>query len=335
MEDSLLAVRTLLTGAFGFIGSHLAERLLKDGYEVRAFVDYLSHTHAASRQTEGLLGDVDIRQGDIRDAQSVTEAMQGCDFVFHLASLTGVPYSFQAPNSYLETNVNGTINVLQAVRNLGCQRMVYVSSSEVYGPAQTFPVTEEHPLVPQSPYAATKCSADQLALSYHASFGTPVVVIRPFNTYGPRQSARAVLPATIKQVASGSPTIKLGALHPTRDFTYVSDMVEALMQAAISENACGQAINIGSNFETSIGEAVQLIIDLMGAKVTIECDEARLRPSAGSDRVLCDNSKARKLLSWEPQFAGPEGFKRGLRKTIDSFLKHETLAAGTAAGYHV
>ena len=328
-------MRTLLTGAFGFIGSHLTERLLRDGHEVRAFVDYLSHTHAIRRQDEDFMRHVDVRPGDVRDRQSVTEAIRGCDLVFHLASLTGVPYSFQAPNCYLETNVKGTLNVLEAVRDLDCPKLVYVSSSEVYGPARTFPVTEEHPLMPQSPYAATKCSADQLALSYHASFGAPVVVLRPFNTYGPRQSSRAVLPATIKQVASGNSSIKLGALHPTRDFTYVGDMVEALISAAKSDKACGQAINIGSNFETSIGEAVQLIIELMGAQVTIETDQARLRPGAGADRVLCDNSKARELLSWQPQYTGREGFARGLTKTIDSFLKHETLAASATPGYHV
>ncbi len=333
-----MAERTLLTGAYGFIGSHLTERLLTDGYEVRAFVDYLSHTHKTfdkKTASTDIENNVEVVPGDIRDQQCVLDAMRGCSRVFHLASLIGVPYSYQAPHSYLETNVKGTLNILQAARNLDCSRIVYVSSSEVYGPAKSLPVNEEHPLQPQSPYAATKCSADQLALSYHASFGTPVVVLRPFNTYGPRQSARAVIPATIRQIAAGNSSIKLGAMHPTRDFTYVTDTVNAFLRAATSHEACGQAINVGSNFETSIGEAVQLIVEIMGANVKIECDEARLRPGSGADRVWCDNTKAQRILQWQPQFAGREGFRNGLTETINSFLKHDTLAAGSTSRYHV
>jgi NAD dependent epimerase/dehydratase len=333
-----VAVRTLVTGAFGFIGSHLVERLLQDGYEVRAFVDYLSQNQAHTdrkRVEEALLPHIEIFSGDIRDQETVRNAVRNCDLIFHLASLTGVPYSYQAPGSYLQNNVRGTLNILESVRELECKKLVYVSSSEVYGPARTIPVTEDHPLCPQSPYAATKCSADQLALSYHASFQTPVVVLRPFNTYGPRQTARAVIPATIKQLVCGTSTLKLGALDSTRDFTYVSDMVDAFVRAALSQKASGEAINVGSNFETSIADAVSTIIEIMDAKVTVECDQARLRPGAKADRVRCDNSKAKSLLDWQPEYAGKEGFAAGLRHTIDSFLKHHTLAAESAAGYHV
>lgn len=331
-----MSEQVLVTGALGFIGSHLTRRLIEQNYSVRIFADYLSHSRgdANDRQNE-FSGKVELCSGDIRDPHTIMNAVRGCTKVFHLASLVGVPYSYQSPNSYLEVNVKGTLNILQAAREVGCDRIVYVSTSEVYGPAKQIPVNEEHPLAPQSPYAATKCSADQLALSYHSSFGTPVVVLRPFNTYGPGQSARAVIPATIKQLTGKPDSIKLGALHPTRDFTYVEDMVDAFLLAATAEEACGQAINLGSNFETSIAEAVNTIIELMGSTAQIECDEARLRPNSGEDRVLCDNTKAKTLLNWKPGFAGKDGFRNGLRLTIDSFLKHDTLAAGTVSSYHV
>lgn len=333
-----MAERVLLTGAGGFIGSHLIDRMLQEGFEVRGFVDYLSNLHGDSNPSSAVSRanrDVELIAGDIRDYQSVANAMRGCTRVFHLASLTGVPYSYQAVSSYLKSNVVGTLNVLQSARDLDCTRVVYVSSSEVYGPARILPVNEDHPLNPQSPYAATKCSADQLALSYHASFKTPVVVLRPFNTYGPGQSTRSVIPSTIKQIAAGNRSIKLGALSPTRDFTYVADMVDAIMLAATVPDVCGHAMNLGSNFETSIGDVVKFIVQLMEADVRIECDQARLRPDVGTDRVLCDNSKARTMMGWNPQFSGTQGFQNGLRLTIESFLKHDTLAAGSASRYHV
>jgi NAD dependent epimerase/dehydratase len=332
-----VAERVLITGAKGFIGSRLTERLLNEGLEVRTFVDYLSDVRdSQSRCDSSIACNAEVVAGDIRDYDSVLNAMKGCSRVFHLASLIGVPYSYQAASSYLRTNVTGTLNILQSARELNCQRVVYVSSSEVYGPAKILPVNEDHPLAPQSPYAATKCSADQLALSYHASFQTPVVVLRPFNTYGPGQSARAVIPSTIEQIAAGKKSVKLGALHPTRDFTYVADTVEAMMLASTVPAACGQAINIGSNFETSIGEVVQLIIETMGANVEIQCDQARLRPDAGAaDRVLCDNTKARQILGWNPEHAGAAGLRKGLRQTVDSYLKPGTLSTERANSYHV
>lgn len=316
-----------MTGAGGFIGSHLVERLAADGAEVRAFVEY------DSRGSWGWLDDtapeirdgIEIIAGDIHDSHAVRQAMAGCETVLHLAALIGIPYSYLAPESYVDTNVTGTLNVVQAATDLGVGRVVHTSTSEVYGTAQYVPIDEAHPLNPQSPYAATKVGADQIALSYGRSFGTPVSVVRPFNTYGPRQSARAVIPTIITQLAAHDPrqgpaTIRLGAVAPTRDFNFVSDTVDGFIAAARTDGAVGEVVNLGTNFEISVGETAQTIADLMGVEIRIETEDTRLRPDASEvERLWCNNAKAAKLIGWQPSHAGLEGFRRGLATTIDWF----------------
>jgi dTDP-glucose 4,6-dehydratase len=258
--------------------------------------------------------------------QCLHDAMAGCDFVFHLAALIAIPYSYQAPESYLDTNVRGTLNVLQAARHAGIEKMVHTSTSEVYGTARSVPINEDHPLQAQSPYAATKIGADQLAISYYRTFGLPVAVIRPFNTYGPRQSQRAVIPAIVTQIAKGKRKIELGSLHPTRDFNYVKDTVEGFLAMAESPSSVGEVVNLGSNFEISIGALVKMIADLMGATVTVGLDPHRLRPNASEvDRLLADNTKAERLLGWKPKYGGETGLSRGLAETIEWFTDEENL----------
>lgn len=320
--------KILVTGSDGFIGSHLVEKLLTDGYDVRAFVMYNSfNTWGWLEDLDAALrGRLEVHAGDIRDPYGVKEAMKGCDVVFHLAALIAIPYSYHSPDTYIDTNVKGTLNVVQAARELGVEKLVHTSTSEVYGTARFVPITEEHPLQGQSPYSASKIGADQVALSFYSSFNTPVAVIRPFNTYGPRQSARAVIPAIITQIAGGNRRIKLGAVHPTRDFNFVADTVRAFIAVAESSAAVGEVINIGSNYEISIGEAVSLIAELMGANIEIETEAVRLRPDKSEvERLWADNAKARRLLGWDPAFAGHEGFKRGLMETIAWFKEPSNL----------
>ncbi|MBK9146153.1 MAG: SDR family oxidoreductase [Candidatus Melainabacteria bacterium] len=326
-----------VTGADGFIGSHLTEQLVKAGYKVRAFGCYNSWNTWGNLEncTAEVRDSVEIVSGDVRDPYSVKNAMRGCDTVMHLAALIAIPYSYSSPGSYVDTNVGGTLNILQAARELGVEKVVHTSTSEVYGTAKFVPITEEHPLQAQSPYAATKIGADQLALSFYNSFGTPVTVVRPFNTYGPRQSARAIIPATIIQIASGK-RIKLGALHPTRDFNFVLDTVSGFIAAARSQDANGEVINVGSNFEISIGDTVSLIAEVMGADIKVVTDEARLRPEKSEvNRLWADNSKAKKLLGWEPEYGGREGLKRGLSATAEWFLNKENLKGYKANVYNV
>lgn len=332
--------RVLVTGADGFIGSHLAEALAESGCEVRALAQYNSFgtrgwlDHIPEKAQEAM----EVRAGDIRDSRYVRESMQGCDLVFHLAALIAIPYSYQAPESYVETNVRGTLNVLQAAGDLGLRRVIHTSTSEVYGTARTVPITEDHPLQAQSPYAATKIAADQLALSFHLSFGTPVTVVRPFNTYGPRQSTRAVIPAIIAQVAKGAGQVKLGALHPTRDFNFVKDTVAGFLAAAAApaEKALGEVFNIGSNYEISIGDTAALIAEAMGRKVEVVEEEARLRPrNSEVERLWADNSKARRVLGWEPRYASREGLRRGLGETVEWFTDPGNLRFYKTAGYVV
>jgi NAD dependent epimerase/dehydratase len=328
----------LVTGADGFIGSHLTEQLVKLGHSVRAFCCYNSWNTYGNLENcdEEIKKSIDFFTGDIRDPYSVKKAMQGCDTVFHLAALIAIPYSYNAPGSYVETNIGGTLNVLQAARDLGTDKVVHTSTSEVYGTARFVPISEEHPLQAQSPYAATKIGADQLALSFYGSFGTPVTVVRPFNAYGPRQSARAIIPATIIQIASGKKEIALGALHPTRDFNFVLDTVRGFICAANSDEANGEVINIGSNFEISIGDTVELIAEIMGADISISLDESRLRPAKSEvDRLLADNSKAGELLGWSPEYGGREGLRKGLEQTVEWFLNRENLKGYKAAIYNV
>ena len=330
--------KVLVTGADGFIGSHLVELLISQGHEVKAFCLYNSNgswgwldilSEASKTQIEVVLG-------DIRDPLCVREAMRGCEQVFHLAALIAIPYSYVAPASYVDTNIHGTLNVVQAARDLGVKRVVHTSTSETYGTAQFVPITEEHPLVGQSPYAASKIGADQIALSYWRSFETPVAVLRPFNTYGPRQSARAVIPTIISQIASGLREIKLGALSPTRDFNFVKDTCAAFLAVANSDAALGQVINAASNFEISIGATAALIAEVMNVELTIKTDEQRLRPEGSEvNRLFGDNSRLRELTGWQPTYGGLEGFRRGLALTAEWFSDPANLARYRPGSYAV
>jgi NAD dependent epimerase/dehydratase len=320
--------KILITGADGFIGSHLTEAAVRAGYDVRAFVLYnsLGSWGWLDQCDQAVRGKFEIFAGDVRDPYGVRAAMRGCDAVLHLAALIAIPYSYHSPDTYVDTNIRGTLNVVQAVRDLGVSRLVHTSTSEVYGTAQFVPITEQHPLQGQSPYSASKIGADQIAWSFYRSFGTPVVVLRPFNTYGPRQSARAVVPTIITQIASGARRILLGALHPTRDFSFVSDTVAGFLAALRSERCVGEVINIGSGFEISIGETARTIGAVMGAEVEIREDPARLRPPASEVERLCAaNAKARELLGWQPQYAGLDGLRRGLSQTAGWFLEPGNL----------
>jgi NAD dependent epimerase/dehydratase len=321
--------RVLVTGADGFIGSHLCEHLVAAGYEVRAFVYYNSFGHhgwldSSSAEVRDAL---DFFAGDIRDPHGVRTAMRGCDTVLHLAALIGIPYSYHSPDAYVDTNVRGTLNVVQAARDLDVERVVHTSTSEVYGTARFVPINEEHPLQGQSPYSATKIGADQIALSFQRSFGTPVAVIRPFNTFGPRQSARAVIPTVISQIAAGQRQIRLGALHPTRDFSYVSDTVRGFVEMARHEAAVGQVVNVGSGFEISVGDTAAMIAEIMGTGIEIICETERTRPRDSEvERLWADNSLAQRLLGWQPEYGGIQGFRRGLSATIDWFREPQNIA---------
>ncbi len=330
--------KILVTGADGFIGSHLTEALVRIGYDVRAFVLYnsfnswgwLDHAHKDIRAS------LDVFAGDIRDSHGVREAMKGCNAVLHLAALIGIPYSYHSPDTYVDTNIKGTLNVVQAARDLGVSRVIHTSTSEVYGTAKFVPITEDHPLQGQSPYSASKIGADQIALSFYTSFNTPVVILRPFNTYGPRQSARAVIPTVITQIASGARKIKLGAVHPTRDFSYVADTVAGFIAALESEQAAGEVINLGSNYEIAIGDVVRMIAEVMKADIEILADEQRLRPVKSEvERLWASNAKAKDLLGWQPEYGGLEGFRRGLSETVAWFREPKNLAGYKADIYNV
>lgn len=331
-------MKVLVTGADGFIGSHLTEALVKSGHDVRAFVLYnsfnswgwLDHTSKSIRDH------LDVFSGDIRDPNGVRTAMKDCDAVLHLAALIAIPYSYHSPDTYIDTNVKGTLNVLQAARDRGVRRVIHTSTSEVYGTARFVPITEEHPLQGQSPYSASKIGADQLAYSFYTSFDLPVVIARPFNTYGPRQSARAVIPTIITQMANGQRKIRLGAVSPTRDFNFVSDTVAGFISALESSAGLGEVINFGSNFEISIGDTAQLIAEVMNREVEIDTDETRLRPENSEvERLWADNSKAKKLLNWQPSYGGRDGFKRGLIETAEWFMNPANLAVYKADRYNI
>lgn len=303
----------LVTGAGGFIGSHLAERLVELGAKTRAFVHYNALDNWGWLDSSPLRQELAVVAGDIRDRDSIRQAMQGIDMVFHLAALIGIPYSYRAPLSYVRTNVEGTLNVLQAARELSIERVIHTSTSEVYGSARYVPIDESHPLQGQSPYSATKIAADKLAEAFHLSFGLPVVTVRPFNTFGPRQSARAVIPTIITQCLSGN-TIRLGNIHPTRDLNYVSNTVDGFVKAAATPQAIGHTINIGSGQEISIGELATAIARLVGRPIEIESDAQRVRPSASEvERLLADSTLARTLLGWKPAIS----LEKGLSCTIE------------------
>lgn len=333
-----MTCKVLVTGADGFIGSHLTEALVRRGYTVRAFVQYNSFNSWGWLDQCGgdVGGQFEVFAGDIRDPNGVKESMQGCDAVLHLAALIAIPFSYHSPDTYVETNVKGTLNVLQAARSLGVRRVIHTSTSEVYGTARFVPITEEHPLQGQSPYSATKIAADQLAYSFYASFGLPVVIARPFNTYGPRQSARAVIPTIITQIANGMRRIKLGATSPTRDFNYVKDTVAGFIAALESDGGLGEVVNFGSNFEISIGDTAQAIADVMHAQIEIVTDEARLRPEKSEvERLWAANAKAREIFGWQPAYGGLDGFKRGLGETVEWFAQDRNLRGYKADIYNL
>jgi len=330
--------KILVTGSDGFIGSHLTEELVRRGFDVRAFVYYNSFNSWGwlDHSEKEIVKSIEVVAGDIRDPFGVKDAMTGCDVVMHLAALIAIPYSYRAPAAYVETNINGTLNVVQAARELGLEKVVHTSTSETYGTAIYVPIDENHPLQGQSPYSASKIGADQMALSYYRSFGTPVSVIRPFNTYGPRQSARAVIPTIITQIARGVKEIKLGALHPTRDFNYVKDVVDGFIAIAESDATIGEVTNIGSNFEISVGDTAALIADIMGASIDIVCEEDRLRPGNSEvERLFSSNEKAKKLCGWSPKYGGKEGFRAGLTETIAWFSQLENLAGYKTDIYNI
>ena len=335
---SLTNKRILVTGAGGFIGSHLAEELVRQGAQVTALVQYNSSgSHGWLRHSEpSIKGAMDVRAGDIRDPFFVHEITKGIDIVFHLAALIAIPFSYVAPQAYVETNITGTTNVVEATRRHGISHCIVTSTSEVYGTAQFVPITEEHPLQGQSPYSASKIGADMIALSYHKSFGTPVSVIRPFNTYGPRQSARAVLPTIITQLAAGKRRIRLGDVRPTRDFNFIKDTVAGFIAVAGAQATIGKATNIASNFEISIGDAARTIAKIMNVDLEIEIEQVRMRPEGSEvERLWGDNAQARQRCDWSPGYGGLAGFQRGIAETIDWFSDARNLSAYNPNVYQV
>ena len=328
----------LVTGAEGFIGSHLVEALLSRGCRVNAFVLYnsFSSTGWLSEIDNKLLKNLNIYFGDVRDQQTIEVALQGCDSIVHLASLITIPYSYLAPTSYFETNVKGTINVLNAARNHNIERIVHTSTSEVYGTAQIVPIPESHPLVGQSPYSASKIGADQVAYSFFASFGLPVVTARPFNTFGPRQSARAVIPTIMSQIISGQTELQLGETSTTRDFNYIADTVNGITSLLEGDTGCGEAFNIGSGFEISIGQVMEEIENISGLKLQLKIDENRPRPANSEVQRLCaDNMKIREKFGWSPKYAGKDGLVRALKKTFDWLSARQHIAKTNSDGYKV
>lgn len=314
--------KILVTGADGFIGSHLVEHLVRSGYSVRAFVYYNSFNSWGwlDHSPRDIKEAIEVVSGDVRDGFGVKEAARDCNVILHLAALISIPFSYHSPNAFVETNITGTLNVLNAARDLDLDRVVCTSTSEVYGSAQFVPITEDHPLVGQSPYSATKIGADQLALSFYRSFETRVTVLRPFNTYGPRQSARAVIPAIITQLLDGAEEIMLGALRPTRDFTFVSDTAKAFETMISADAVDGEVINAGSGFEISIQRTAELIAETIGCDLKIQTDEQRLRPEKSEvERLFAGVSKAQRLTGWSPEFGGEDGFRKGLTRTVDWF----------------
>jgi len=330
-------VKVLVTGADGFIGSHLVETLVKNGHEVRAFVLYNSFNSWGwlDESDKSIRDSIDVFAGDIRDPHGVDKAVEQQEVILNLAALIAIPYSYHSPDTYIDTNIKGTLNILQAARRHGVKRVVQTSTSEVYGTAQYIPIDEVHPLHPQSPYAATKVGADQLALSFHASFDVPVGILRPFNTYGPRQSARAVIPTIISQLANKS-KVKLGSLSPTRDFSFVQDTANGFLAAAQSDAIVGQTINLGSGFEISIKETAETIARLMNAKLELVDDEQRVRPENSEvERLHASIERAKTLLGWQPELKGLAGFETGLKKTIEWFSDPKNLSRYKADRYNL
>ncbi len=333
-----MANKIFVTGADGFIGSHLVEALIQQGYSVRPFVFYNSFNSWGWLDTLPfeIKRELDVFAGDVRDPFGVKKGMEGCDRVLHLAALIAIPYSYHSPATYVSTNIQGTLNVVQAARELGVDKVVHTSTSEVYGTARFVPITEEHPLQGQSPYSASKIGADQLAMSYYHAFDLPVAIMRPFNTYGPRQSARAIIPTVITQLLSGKTTLQLGALDPTRDFNFVLDTVQGFIRVMESDATVGEVVNVGSNFEISMGETVEMISEIMGKDVTVATDNQRLRPKKSEvERLWADNGKMKRLTGWQPIYGSKDGLRRGLTETINWFSDSENLKGYKADIYNI
>ncbi|WP_369624320.1 NAD-dependent 4,6-dehydratase LegB [Marinobacterium sp. BA1] len=330
---SMTQARTaLVTGADGFIGSHLTELLVREGYKVKALSQYNSFNHWGWLENIDCLNDIEVLNGDIRDPHYCKHITKDTDVVFHLAALIAIPYSYLAPQSYMETNVNGTLNICQAALENGVERIIHTSTSEVYGTAQYVPIDENHPLQPQSPYSASKIGADAMAMSFHNAFGLPLTIARPFNTYGPRQSARAVIPTIISQIASGMKEIQLGDLSPTRDFNYVTDTCAGFLALAAAPEAIGETVNIASNYEVSIRDTLELIRELMGSDVQFITDEQRLRPGKSEVfRLWGCNKKLHGLTGFTPAFE----LRSGLTETIEWFTRPENLRQYKAGIYNV
>ena len=322
----------LVTGADGFIGSHLTEMLVNKGYKVKALAQYNSFNNWGWLDYVNCKEEIEIFTGDIRDADYCLNISKDVDFIFHLAALIGIPFSYVSPRSYVDTNINGTLNICQAAKKNSVERLIHTSTSEVYGTAQYVPINEHHPLQPQSPYSASKISADSMAMSFFNSFDLPLTIARPFNTYGPRQSARAIIPTIITQIATGEKKIKLGDISPTRDFNYVEDCCRAFIMLAESEKTIGETINIGSNSEISIADILKLIKKLMSSDIAFESDEQRKRPKKSEVfRLWCDNKKINELTGYKSQI----NIEEGLKKTIDWITKPEYLKMYKSKIYNV
>lgn len=325
-------MKALITGADGFIGSHLTELLVREGYEVKALSQYNSFNYWGWLESVDCLGNIEVLSGDVRDPHYCKHITKGVDVVFNLAALIAIPYSYVAPDSYVDTNIKGTLNICQGALENGVQRIIHTSTSEVYGTAQYVPIDEKHPLQAQSPYSASKIGADAMAMSFFNSFDLPLTIARPFNTYGPRQSARAVIPTIITQIASGMKQIKLGDTTPTRDFNYVTDTCRGFLELARCNEAIGESVNIGSNYEISVGDTLNLIRELMGSDVEFLTDEQRIRPGKSEVfRLWCDNTKISKLTGFKPQYS----IRQGLQETIDWLTRPENLAKYKADIYNV
>ncbi|MCP4275855.1 MAG: SDR family NAD(P)-dependent oxidoreductase [Gammaproteobacteria bacterium] len=325
-------MKALITGADGFIGSHLTEMLVRKGYSVAALSQYNSFNSWGWLEDVACADEIEVLSGDIRDSHYCRHITQGVDVIFHLAALIAIPYSYVAPESYVDTNVKGTLNICQAALDNKVKRLIHTSTSEVYGTAQYVPIDEKHPLQAQSPYSATKIAADAMATSYFNAFDLPVTIARPFNTYGPRQSARAVIPTIITQIATGKKQIKLGDVSPTRDFNYVEDTCRGFLQLANCDAAIGETVNIGSNYEISVGDTLNLIKELMGSDVEFVVDEQRIRPEKSEVfRLWCDNTRIEQLTGFKPQV----NIRDGLQRTIDWITKPGNLANYKAGIYNV
>lgn len=322
----------LITGADGFIGSHLTELLVREGYHVKALSQYNSFNYWGWLEGLPCLKEIEVLNGDVRDPHYCKHITKSVDIVFHLAALIAIPYSYVAPDSYVDTNIKGTLNICQAALENGVKRVIHTSTSEVYGTAQYVPIDEKHPLQPQSPYSASKIAADAMAMSFFNAFELPLTVARPFNTYGPRQSARAVIPTIISQIASGKKQIKLGDVTPTRDFSYVADTCRGFLDLARCEKAIGEVVNIGSNYEITVGDTLNLIRELMNSDVEFLTDEQRIRPEKSEVfRLWCDNTKIRDLTGFQPRF----NIRDGLLATVEWFTRPENLAKYKADIYNV